>query len=174
MQTGRKRPRWLWGLCPRGGGRDTGRSAPQQRGPLPLPRCVTERFAGPTCLWEVRSVLSRERAIPDGEADAWGCRKTLRGCGPVLLFWAGGWSSQWSQVLWSFIVFFHFQDGKRCCIYTEKGREGVPQSSPQRKVQTPKGETLNTINSHFLHNKKCRVMDCQQRSHSEVCVCVPV
>ena len=76
MQTG-------WEAAWQEGGRGTGRSGPQQRGPLPLPRCITERFPGPTCLWEVRSVLSRERAIPDGEADAWGCRKTLRGCGPV-------------------------------------------------------------------------------------------
>ena len=133
-------------------------------GPLPLLSCIrerSERGSQNRRVWEFRSVLS---------LDQW----ELRGWGPVSGSSEQGWSSQWSHVLWSFIAFFHFQDGKRCCVYTKKGRESVPQSSPQRKVQTPKGETLNTTNMQSFLHKKCRVLDYQQGSHSEVCVCVCV
>ena len=101
-------------------------------GPLPLRSLIRERWQDRR-VWKFGSVLGR---------DQW----ALRGWGPVSGSSEQAWSSQWPHVLLAFLAFFHFQDGKRCCVYTKKGREGVPQSSPQRKVQTPKGETLNTIN----------------------------
>ncbi|GAB5579533.1 complexin-4 isoform X2 [Prionailurus iriomotensis] len=35
------------------------------------------------------------------------------------------------------------KDGKRCRIHTKKGREGMPQSPSQRKVQAPKGSEMD-------------------------------
>ncbi|KAJ8789232.1 hypothetical protein J1605_022167 [Eschrichtius robustus] len=60
-----------------------------------------------------------------------------------------------------YLVLYPNHDGKRCCIYTKKGREGVPQSSPQRKVQTPKEPVLCNKRSH--RNEKPVL--CNKRSH---------